>query len=473
MLKGRGSLQDVDQMALFKPHVKWATTVKRVRDLASTVDKGLRIAQEGVPGPVFIECPLDLLYAEDVVRTLYGASESGRTLAAKATNIYLSRHVNRLFAGADKVTSPQVTDVKIPQPNGKQVTRAAKKLQRAKRPIMLVGSQALTHASAAPQVAAAIRDLGMPVYLSGMARGLLGENDPLHMRHKRRLALKEADLVILAGVPCDFRLNYGRHIPGRAYYISANRSRSEMRKNRRPNLAVQGDAGEFICQLAAALPSGERWAAWQEALQVRDDARNQEIDEQALQPTEWVNPLHLCQELDKATAPHTILVADGGDFVGTASYIVKPPGPLTWLDPGAFGTLGVGAGFALGAKLCYPEAEVWILYGDGSVGYSLSEFDTFVRHEIPIMAMVGNDAGWSQIAREQVEMLQDDVGTVLAPTDYDRVVAGFGATGLSVNDPELVADVLQEAKQASGALARLIFARGRFRYKSCGILFCG
>jgi len=422
MLKGRGSLQDVDQMALFKPHVKWATTVKRVRDLASIVNKGFEIAQEGVPGPVFIECPLDLLYGEEVVRTLYGASDNGKGLAAKATNLYLSRHVNRLFAGVDKV--------KIPQPSPTE-------------------SQALTHAPSAPQVAEAVRQLGIPTYLSGMARGLLGIDDPLHMRHKRRLALKESDLVILAGVPCDFRLNYGRHIPGRAYYIAANRSRSDMQKNRRPNLAVQGDAGQFICQLANALPAQEQWQEWLAALQARDDERNQEIGEQALQPTEWINPLHLCREMDESTAPKTILVADGGDFVGTASYIVRPPGPLTWLDPGAFGTLGVGAGFALGAKLCYPEAEVWILYGDGSVGYSLTEFDTFVRHNIPVMAVVGNDAGWSQIAREQVEMLHDDVGTVLAPTDYDRVVAGFGATGLSVNDPELVPDIFQEAKQAS------------------------
>jgi thiamine pyrophosphate-dependent acetolactate synthase large subunit-like protein len=145
-----------------------------------------------------------------------------------------------------------------------------------------------------------------------------------------------------------------------------------------------------------------------------------------------------------------VIVADGGDFVSTASYVVRPRGPLSWLDPGVFGTLGVGAGFALGAKLVRPEAEVWILYGDGSVGYSLSEADTFVRHGLPVIAVVGNDAAWTQIAREQVEVLKDDVGVVLRRTDYDRAAEGLGAAGLRIDDPSCLEATLAKAK----ALAR-------------------
>jgi acetolactate synthase-like protein len=160
-------------------------------------------------------------------------------------------------------------------------------------------------------------------------------------------------------------------------------------------------------------------------------------------------------------------VADGGDFVGSAAYILQPPGPLTWLDPGPFGTLGVGAGFALGAKLCRPEAEVWIIYGDGSAGYSLAEFDTFVRHGLPVIAVVGNDAGWSQIAREQVEIFGDDVATVLAHSDYHRVAEGFGGVGLRLDDPELAGETLQQARQAAAAgqpvLVNAILGRTDFR----------
>ena len=218
-----------------------------------------------------------------------------------------------------------------------------------------------------------------------MARGLLGKGHPLQMRHKRRKALKEADFVLLAGVPCDFRLDYGRHFRRSAFYVSANRSRRDLTKNRRPNIGVLGDPGRFLKALAAQCPPGEHWTIWRGTLRQRDDERSAEIQQQSGEPADPINPLFLCSELEKTLRPDTVLVADGGDFVATASYLVSPPGPLTWLDPGAFGTLGVGAGFALGAKLCRPEADVWILYGDGSVGYSLAEFDTFARHNLPVI----------------------------------------------------------------------------------------
>ena len=137
-------------------------------------------------------------------------------------------------------------------------------------------------------------------------------------------------------------------------------------------------------------------------------------------------PWPLCRRLERALGDDAIVVADGGDFVATASYVLRPRGPLAWLDPGAFGTLGVGAGFALGAKLVRPEADVWIVYGDGAAGYSLAEADTFVRHRLGVAALIGNDAGWTQIAREQVEVLHDAVGTALAPTDVRAGGAGPG-----------------------------------------------
>ena len=161
----------------------------------------------------------------------------------------------------------------------------------------------------------------------------------------------------------------------------------------------------------------------------RDDERETEIDQQAAAAGEFVNPIAFFRALEQAAGDNAMLVADGGDFVATASYVLHPRAPLSWLDPGAFGTLGVGAGFALGAALARPDAEVWIVFGDGACGYGLAEFDTFVRHGIPVIAVVGNDAGWTQIAREQVKMLHDDVATVLARTDYHAVAAAFGAAG--------------------------------------------
>jgi acetolactate synthase-1/2/3 large subunit len=187
---------------------------------------------------------------------------------------------------------------------------------------------------------------------------------------------------------------------------------------------------------------------WLETLRSREAEREADIDARAARPGQHVNPLQLFRQLEPVLRDDTVLVADGGDFVATASYTLSPRGPLSWLDPGAFGTLGVGGGFALGAKLCRPEAEVWILYGDGSAAYSLAEFDTFVRHGLPIYALVGNDASWGQIAREQVDVLGDDVGTVLRRTHYHTVAEGYGGRGLLLETPNMIGPTLEAARAA-------------------------
>jgi acetolactate synthase-1/2/3 large subunit len=213
--------------------------------------------------------------------------------------------------------------------------------------------------------------------------------------------------------------------------------------------------------------AGTRWDGWLAQLRGRDGEREIEIDRQAAASGEFVNPIAFLRALDQAAGDNALLVADGGDFVGTASYVLHARGPLSWLDPGAFGTLGVGAGFALGAALARPDSEVWIIYGDGACGYGLVEFDTFVRHGIPVIAVVGNDAGWTQIAREQVKMLHDDVATVLARSDYHRVAAGFGAEGILVTKmsevPAALAQARALAKQGKAVLVNVWLDKTAFR----------
>jgi acetolactate synthase-1/2/3 large subunit len=454
VLKGRGALQDIDQMALVAPHVKWATSVRRVRDLAPAVQKALHLAQEEVPGPVFVECPLDLLYDENLVREMYGAKAGqgkSRGLGERALGWYLRRHVGRLFAGSQSVEISEPEVPSVPAPSGRVLRKATRYLGAAQRPVLMVGSQALLENDQVGDLALAVERLGVPVYLSGMARGLLGPDHALQLRHKRRNALREADLVILAGVPCDFRLDYGRQIRRQARLISVNRNAAEVGKNRRPSLGAVADPGLFLVRMAQRITGGEKWSGWLANLRDRDDERQGEIAQQARAATENLNPMALFESIEEILPDDSVLVVDGGDFVGTASYIVSPRGPLSWLDPGVFGTLGVGAGFALGAKLCRPEAEVWLLYGDGSCAYSLAEFDTFVRHQLPVIAVVGNDASWAQIARDQVELLKDDVGTVLRHTDYDRVAEGYGGKGFRLSSPDQVPEVLAAARREAAA----------------------
>ena len=447
ILKGRGSLQDIDQLALFEPHVKWMASVDRVRELVPAVEQAFEEARLGVPGPVFVECPVDLLYSESLIREQYGVSKPAGSIAEKALRWYLRRHLKRLFKHADRQRATEPRSFAPIAAGRGEVRRVAARLAAAQRPVLLVGSQAMVHAGRAEKIAAAVDRLGLPVYLSGMARGLLGPDHPRHLRHQRRLALKDADLVLLAGVPNDFRLDYGRHIPRRARLISVNLSDHDLTKNRRPSIGVLADPGHFLEALAAETEGGERWEDWLWTLRRRNEEREADIAERAAVATEYVNPLHLCREIDKLLDDDSVLVADGGDFVATASYTIRPRGPLRWLDPGVFGTLGVGGGFALGARASRPSSEIWLLYGDGSSAYSLAEIDTFARHGLGVIAVIGNDAGWTQIAREQVEILGDDCGTVLSYSDYHLVAQGYGGKGLLLDRPENVAGVLAEAKQ--------------------------
>ncbi len=452
-LQGRGALQDIDQRPLIAPHVKRFIKIRRVRELGAAVEEAFALARAGVPGPVCIECPVDLLYDEASIRQWYAdAAGKGTSLPDRLLRFYLNRHVEKMFGGSAEVDAPQLCEVSPPAASAASVAAAAAALARADRPLIVIGSQALAIAAEAPRIAAAVEQLGIPVYLSGMARGLLGRDHVLQMRHQRRAALRESDCVLLAGVPCDFRLDYGRHVRRSATLIAANRSAADARLNRRPGIAAIGDAGLSLARLAAPLAqSGRRWSSWIEELRTRDLKREAEIEEQAAPQGEHVNPIAFFRALDEAAGDNAVMVADGGDFVATASYIVHPRSPLSWLDPGVFGTLGVGAGFALGAALARPGSEVWIIYGDGACGYSLIEFDTFVRHGIPVIAVVGNDAGWTQIAREQVKMLHDDVGTVLARTAYHEVAAGFGAEGILVTRTAEVKAALARAQATARA----------------------
>jgi acetolactate synthase-1/2/3 large subunit len=332
-----------------------------------------------------------------------------------------------------------------------------------------LGSQVLLRTDQLARTVESLERMSVPVYLSGMARGLLGRKHPLWFRHHRGDALREADVVVLLGVPNDFRLGYGRQISRRAKLISVNLSEHDARMNRRPQLTVVGDPSAFLHALGDALGDGleQKLSAHRATLRARDDARELKIVNDASEPSALCNPLFACRAIEEVLDDDSVLVVDGGDFVATASYITAPRAPLSWLDPGVFGTLGVGAGFAIGAKVARPKSEVWILYGDGSVGFTLSEFDTFVRHGLPVIAVVGNDAGWTQIARDQVALLNDDVGTVLARTDYHRAAEGLGAKGILVEKASDLMQALRDAKAFARAgmpvLVNLHLGKSEFR----------
>uniref|UniRef100_A0A8C9J8A4 2-hydroxyacyl-CoA lyase 2 n=1 Tax=Panthera tigris altaica TaxID=74533 RepID=A0A8C9J8A4_PANTA len=441
LLQNRGALQAIDQMALFRPLCKFCASVRRVRDIVPTLRAAMVAAQSGTPGPVFVELPVDVLYPYFIVQKEMVPAKPPKGLVARMVTWYLENHLANLFAGAWEPRPEGPLPLDIPQASPQQVQRCVEILSRAKRPLVVLGSQALLPPTPADRLRTAVETLGIPCFLGGMARGLLGRNHPLHIRQNRSAALKKADVVLLAGIVCDFRLSYGRVLSRSSKIIIVNRNRKEMLMNSdmfwKPQEAVQGD-GTVAFKLGKVYCSSWWAASW------RGPAR-----EKALTPVgQHLNPVRVLQLVEEILPDNTILVVDGGDFVGTAAHLVQPRGPLRWLDPGAFGTLGVGAGFALGAKLCRPDAEVWCLFGDGAFGYSLIEFDTFVRHKIPVIALVGNDAGWTQISREQVPCLGSNVACGLAYTDYHKAAMGLGAQGLLLSrEKDQVVEVLRDAQQ--------------------------
>ncbi len=471
VLKGRGSLQDIDQLSLMKTVAKAVFTIRKNCDIIPVLDHAFLISSSGVPGPVFVECPIDLLYDEALVREWYGmksTSGGSNSIREKLISLYLRRHVDTMFAcdPGDMPDNPGVSIVCGP-PTG-SVQKAAQAIMKSKKPLLILGSQSMLFPERTDELGRALSYIGVPAYLAGMSRGLLGREHPLLARHHRREALREADCVLLAGMPCDFRLDYGRSISKDAFLISVNRSLHDLKLNRKPDIGIHSDP--FLTLRAIAAELNGNYApdpSWTAALLARDHEREKEITGMCAERTRQVNPLRLLREFDSTMDKNTILIADGGDFAASASYILKPGGPLGWLDPGAYGTLGVGAGFALGAGLCRPSSDVWIIYGDGAAGYSITEFDTFVRHGIPVAALVGNDASWAQIARDQVTYLHDDAATVLRQSDYHVVAEGLGARGLVIRKESEIKPVLRKAwkllRSGKPVLVNALIGKSDFR----------
>mmetsp|Transcript_8791 Transcript_8791/g.29356 ORF Transcript_8791/g.29356 Transcript_8791/m.29356 type:complete len:540 (+) Transcript_8791:344-1963(+) len=476
LLRGKGSLQDIDQIALLKPLVKYAASPKTVREVMEQLQKAFNVCLEGVPGPVFIELPVDIMYPmEAVLKTYMDGMPKGKSISARLISAYVSRHLNNLFQGVEDLVLPVRQPRKIVRPSRSHLKRVQDMLNKSSRPILLVGSQAMINHGELHDFVQAVRQLRIPTFFGGMARGLLGDASEFNFKHGRSQALKRCDMVILCGIFCDFRLQYGNIINNKAKVVSVNLSREKGTLNRTPSLFLLSDPCAFLVDLMNLdIRIRPECSAWLMDLQEADRAAEAKIhDKSRKEIPDYVNPLDICISANQFIDEHTILVMDGGDFVGTAAYTVKPRKVLSWLDPGAFGTLGVGAGFAMGAMMARKKAEVMIFYGDGALGFSIPEFDTFVRHKMGVICIVGNDAGWTQILRDQEKILALPTACNLTYADYHEVAQGFGGKGFLVRSKEGFLQAMKAAKQiAAGGcpvLINCLIARSDFREGSLSI----
>ncbi len=410
----RGGLQEMNHIELMKPITKWAVSVPETRRLAEYVHNAFRVAQSGVPGPVFLEMPVDILF--NAVKESEVVEYSG------------DRTPMRSYGDPEAIR------------------RAADLLNKAERPLLIVGSQ-WRWSGKRHGLAEFLETAPLPTFVNGMARGALPPGHPQLFRRSRNAALQKTDLVLVVGTPLDFRLGYGEKIRSDAAMIQIDLDGGEIGRNRAVDVGIVADAGVALSQLAAELQGFEISKKWL--------AEVREFEENALEKTkpgeasdrEPIDPLRLAAELNRFVDEKTILVGDGGDFVATASYVLDVPKPESWMDPGPLGTLGVGPGYAMAAKLAHPDHKVVLVLGDGTFGLNGMEFEAMARQNIPVVGVIGNDASWRQIHRSQVAMYGEEraVATNLNFTRYDKVVEALGGHGEYVERLEDLRPALERA----------------------------
>jgi thiamine pyrophosphate-dependent acetolactate synthase large subunit-like protein len=227
VLQGRGALQDIEQIELYKTITKWSTKIEQNCDIVPVLKEAFDVAMSGVPGPVFLECPIDLLYNEKFVREFYHKSyDKSSSFKAKMINWYLKRHVDKLFACSIENVDIEKNNEIIPfSINQKDLQKVASYLNNAKRPVLVLGGQATKRVELVNELSDVLKNSNLPTFLASMSRGLLGKDHRNYYRHGRTKALRKADVIIIAGMPADFRLNYGRSINKNGIYISINRSK--------------------------------------------------------------------------------------------------------------------------------------------------------------------------------------------------------------------------------------------------------
>ena len=408
---GRGALQELDQLAVFRPITKWAAVCAQPERVAEHVAAAFRHALSSPRGPVYLELPMDVLFA-DVREPVLAAP---------------SRASARGFGDPE------------------EVARAARLLTDAERPAIVAGS-GIWWDGAWEELAALAERGRVPVYLNGSGRGALPPEHELLFRHSRGLALEAADVVCVVGTPLDFRLRFGAFGP-ETKLVHVHADPTELGRNRAPDAGIAGDCAAVLAALAQELgtpPDRSGWLArLAEAEQAWWDAHRAEIESGAA-------PIHhyrLAKTLDDVLDPETVVIGDGGDVVAAVSRVLRVHRPGHWLDPGPFGCLGIGLPYALGVKAAWPDASVVVVAGDGAFGLNGFELETLTRFRLPVTAVIGNDAGWGEIRIPQRGVYGEDaaVAVDLAPTRYDLLTHAFGGHGEHVERPEELAPALERA----------------------------
>jgi thiamine pyrophosphate-dependent acetolactate synthase large subunit-like protein len=411
---GAGSLQEMDHPPLLAPVTKRAWTEHDTAKLAGSVDEAFRLACTPHRGPVFCDISLEALY------------------------------------GQAEAELPAAEPARGREPDAADVARIAELLRAAHRPVLVLGSDVWLD-GADRQARRAAQELRLPVVANGQARGILPAGHELLATRARSVALREADLVIVAGTPLDFRLGYGSFGPADAPAQVVHVADAPAGIATHVGLAASaaGDLAAFFDGLlaeAGGRPADPQWAA---RLAASASAARERDAPLLASEAEPVHPARVYGELLRVLDDDAVVIGDGGDFVSFAGKYVEPSRAGGWLDPGPFGCLGTGLGYAIGARLARPSAQVVLLLGDGAAGFSLMDADTLVRHRLPVVMVCGNNGAWGLEKHPMRAIYGYDVAADLQPgCRYDDVVRALGGAGELVTTPAGIGPALRRALAA-------------------------
>ncbi len=408
---GSGSLQEVDHVPFVAPLTKSAETVKDPAQIPAVTAGAIDTAIEMPSGPTFVDYPLDVVFSE----------------------------------AATPVPEPPERSSK-PADGAEE---AAMQLAAAERPVIMAGTN-LYWAHGEEGLRSLAEALGIPVFLNGMGRGCIPADHELSFSRARGAGLKGADVALVVGVPMDFRLGFGGSFGEKTKIIRLDAAPNTLKATRQPDVELVGDIAATLGEMgevAIATGSGpERTRAWVDELRAAEtekrEAERPELDDDRAP----LHPMRVYRELNEILDRNAIVIGDGGDFVSYAGRVFESYEPGCWMDPGPYGCLGAGPGQAIGAKVAQPDRQVCLLLGDGAFGFSGLEFDTMVRHDLPVVAVMGNNGIWALEHHPMMFLYGYSVAAELRPgTRYDEVVSALGGHGELVTTPDELRPALERA----------------------------
>jgi thiamine pyrophosphate-dependent acetolactate synthase large subunit-like protein len=413
---GQGSLQEIDHVPFVRPVTKLAATAESTAEIPALVDEALAAAVQAHSGPAFVDFPLDLVFSE--------AEEAG--------------------------AGPALPDAAAgPEPERGDLARAIALLREAERPVVMAGTN-LYWGHGEDALLALAEELSVPVFLNGLARGCVPADHGLFFSRARSTALQGADVALVVGVPMDFRLGFGQAFGEDTEVVAIDRAEPVHDHPRTVAAELYGGLPGIL----EALRTGARAGAtdsrpWVAQLRATEDERRAAEQAEFADERSPLHPMRLYGELREVLDRDAIVIGDGGDFVSYAGRIMDSYEPGCWLDPGPYGCLGCGPGYALAAKLARPERQVVLLVGDGAFGFSGMEFDTLVRHGVNVVAVMGNNGIWA-LEKHPMEFLYGySVVADLRPgTRYDEMVRALGGHGALVERPDELRPALVRAFEA-------------------------